>query len=92
MFATPELASVGLPEHLASERCKKLDVFKASFRPMKATLSGRDERVFMKLLVDGESGKVVGCHMLGEGGRPRSSRWRRWRCVLGPPRPTSTLR
>ncbi len=66
VFATPELASVGLPEHLASERCKKLDVFKASFRPMKATLSGRDERVFMKLLVDGESGKVVGCHMLGE--------------------------
>lgn len=67
VFSTPELASVGLPEHLASERCEKLDIYKASFRPMKATLSGRDERVFMKLLVDGESDKILGCHMLGDG-------------------------
>jgi len=67
VFSTPEVASVGLPEHLAAERCGKLDIYKASFRPMKATLSGRDERIFMKLLVDGESGKVIGCHMLGEG-------------------------
>lgn len=67
VFSTPELASVGLPEHLARERCNRLDVYKAAFRPMKATLSGRDERTFMKLLVDGESGKVIGCHMLGEG-------------------------
>lgn len=67
VFSTPELASVGLPEHLARERCNRLDVYKAAFRPMKATLSGRDERMFMKLLVDGESGKVIGCHMLGEG-------------------------
>ena len=67
VFSTPEAASVGLPEHLAAERCGKLDVYKASFRPMKATLSGRDERMFMKLLVDGASGKVVGCHMVGEG-------------------------
>jgi glutathione reductase (NADPH) len=67
VFSTPEVASIGLPEHLARERCPKLDVYKAGFRPMKATLSGRDERMFMKLVVDGESGKVVGCHMLGEG-------------------------
>jgi glutathione reductase (NADPH) len=67
VFSTPEIASVGLPEHLARERCTKLDVYKAAFRPMKATLSGRDERMFMKLIVDGESGKVVGCHMLGDG-------------------------
>jgi glutathione reductase (NADPH) len=66
VFSTPEIASIGLPEHMARERCTKLDIFKASFRPMKATLSGRDERMFMKLLVDGESGKVVGCHVLGE--------------------------
>lgn len=66
VFSTPEVASVGLPEHLASERCTKLDIYKASFRPMKATLSGRDERMFMKLLVDGESNKVIGCHVLGE--------------------------
>ncbi len=66
VFSTPEIASVGLPEHLARERCTKLDVFKASFRPMKATLAGREDRMFMKLIVDGESNKVVGCHVLGE--------------------------
>jgi glutathione reductase (NADPH) len=66
VFSTPEIASIGLPEHLARERCSKLDVYKAAFRPMKATLSGRDERMLMKLIVDGGSGKVVGCHVLGE--------------------------
>jgi glutathione reductase (NADPH) len=66
VFSTPEVASIGLPEHLARERCTKLDVFKASFRPMKATLAGREDRMFMKLIVDGESNKVVGCHVLGE--------------------------
>jgi glutathione reductase (NADPH) len=66
VFSTPEIATIGLPEHLARERCTKLDIYKASFRPLKATLSGRDERMFMKLLVDGESGKVIGCHVMGE--------------------------
>jgi len=67
VFSTPEVASVGLPEHLACDRCTRLDVYKAAFRPLKATLSGRQERMFMKLLVDGDSNKIVGCHMLGEG-------------------------
>ncbi len=66
VFSTPEAASIGLPEHQARERCTRLDVYKVAFRPMKAALSGRDERMFMKLLVDGESGKVIGCHVLGE--------------------------
>lgn len=66
VFSTPEIATIGLPEHLARERCAKIDIYKASFRPLKATLSGRDERMFMKLIVDGESGKVVGCHVMGE--------------------------
>lgn len=65
VFATPEIGTVGLPEHLATERCTQLDIYKARFRTMKATLSGRDERMLMKLLVDGESGLVVGCHVLG---------------------------
>jgi len=65
VFATPELATVGLPEHLARVRHPKLDVYKARFRPLKHTLSGREERMFMKLLVDGESGRIVGCHILG---------------------------
>jgi glutathione reductase (NADPH) len=37
------------------------------FRPLKATLSGRDTKVLMKLVVDGHSGRVVGCHVVGEG-------------------------
>jgi glutathione reductase (NADPH) len=65
VFSTPEIATVGLPEHQACLRYPKLDIYKASFRPLKHTLSGRDERMLMKLLVDGDSGKVVGCHVLG---------------------------
>jgi glutathione reductase (NADPH) len=65
VFSTPEVATVGLPEHVACEQYPKLDVYRARFRALKHTLSGRDEFVIMKLLVDGESDKVVGCHMLG---------------------------
>ncbi len=66
VFSTPEIGTVGWPEHLASEHCGKLDIYKASFRPLKATLSGRDEKMLMKLIVAADSGKVVGCHVLGE--------------------------
>jgi len=66
VFSTPEIASVGLPEYLAVERCGQLHIYKAAFRPLKATLSGRDEKMMMKLIVDAASDKVVGCHVLGE--------------------------
>ncbi len=65
VFTTPEVGTVGLPEHEARKLHPKLDIYKASFRPMRHTLSGRDERMLMKLLVDGETGRVVGCHVLG---------------------------
>jgi glutathione reductase (NADPH) len=65
VFTTPEIATVGLPEDVACETYPKLDIYKANFRPLKHTLSGRDERMFMKLLVDGDSGRVVGCHVMG---------------------------
>ena len=65
VFATPEIGTVGLPEHVARERHPRLGVYKARFRPLKHTLSGRDESMLMKLLVDGETDKVVGCHILG---------------------------
>lgn len=65
VFTTPEVGTVGMPEHEARAKHPKLDIYKASFRPMKHTLSGRDERMLMKLLVDGDSGRVVGCHVLG---------------------------
>ena len=43
------------------------DVYKSMFRPLKATLSGRDTTVLLKLIVDGETDRVVGCHIVGEG-------------------------
>ncbi len=65
VFSTPEIGTVGLAEHEARERHPSLDVYKAGFRPMKTTLAGGTERMEMKLLVDGASGRVVGCHILG---------------------------
>ena len=65
VFSQPELGTVGLTEAQARERHKKIDVYKTSFRPMKHTLSGRDERMLMKLVVDGETDRVLGCHIAG---------------------------
>jgi glutathione reductase (NADPH) len=65
VFSTPEIGTVGLTEADARERFPKLDIYRARFRPLKYTLAGRDEPMLMKLLVDGESGRVVGCHVLG---------------------------
>ena len=65
VFSEPELGVIGLTEHQARERLSKIDIYKTSFRPMKATLSGRDTRVFMKLVVDGVTDQVVGCHIAG---------------------------
>ncbi len=65
VFSQPEIGTVGLSEDKARETHKAIDIYKTSFRPMKHTLSGRDERTFMKLVVDGESDKVLGCHIIG---------------------------
>jgi glutathione reductase (NADPH) len=65
VFSTPEIGTVGLSEENARARFARLDVYKVRFRPLKYTLAGRDEFVLMKLLVDGESDRVVGCHVLG---------------------------
>jgi len=65
VFSEPELGVIGLTEMQARERLAKVDIYKTSFRPMKATLSGRDTRIFMKLVVDGSTDRVVGCHIIG---------------------------
>ena len=67
VFSQPEVGTVGLTEEEARRRLDNVSVFKANFRPMKHTLSGRDERTLLKLVVDGLTNKVVGCHILGEG-------------------------
>jgi glutathione reductase (NADPH) len=66
VFSTPEIGTIGWPEHTAGEHCGETHVYKAAFRPLKATLSGREDRVLMKLIVQEETGRVVGCHVLGE--------------------------
>jgi len=65
VFSEPEVGVIGLTEVQARNRLDKVDVYKTTFRPMKATLSGRNTRSFMKLLVDGMTDRVVGCHIVG---------------------------
>ncbi len=65
VFSEPEVAAVGLTEAQACERFAKVDIYKTSFRPMKMSLAGRDTRAFFKLVVDGETEQLVGCHIVG---------------------------
>ena len=67
VFSQPEIGTVGLGEEDAQRTLGELTIYKTRFRPMKHTLSGRDETVFMKLVVDRKSDRVVGCHMVGAG-------------------------
>jgi glutathione reductase (NADPH) len=67
VFSQPEVGTVGLTEAQARAQFSHVDIYKASFKPMKATMSGRDTRVLMKLVVDGTSDRVVGCHIVGDG-------------------------
>ena len=65
VFSEPEVGVVGLTEVQAVEKFGEVEIYKTSFRPMKATLSGRDTRVFMKLVVNGSNDKILGCHIVG---------------------------
>jgi glutathione reductase (NADPH) len=67
VFSQPEVGTVGLTEEEARARFSHVDIYKATFRPIKATMSGRDTRMLMKLVVDGLSDRVVGCHIVGDG-------------------------
>ena len=65
VFSEPEVGVIGLTEAQAVAKLGVVDIYKTSFRPMKATLPGRDTRSFMKLVVDGVTDQVVGCHIVG---------------------------
>ena len=65
VFTTPEVGTVGLTEAQAVAAGHEVTVFESGFRPMKATISGRQERIYMKLVVDAQSDKVLGVHILG---------------------------
>ena len=67
VFSEPEIGVIGLNEADARKFMPQIDIYKSVFRPMKATLSGRDTRMLMKLVVDGSTNRVLGCHIVGEG-------------------------
>ena len=65
VFSTPEVGVIGVTEAKARERLAKVDIYKTTFRPMRATVAARDTRTFMKLVVDGDTDRVVGVHIVG---------------------------
>jgi len=65
VFSQPPVGTVGLSEAEASTAYAAVDVYTATFRPLKYTLSGRNERTLVKLVVDAASQRVVGAHMVG---------------------------
>ncbi len=65
VFSQPNIGTVGFTEEQAREKFADITLYKSSFRPMKHTLSGRDERSFMKMIVDSATDRVVGVHMVG---------------------------
>jgi glutathione reductase (NADPH) len=65
VFSQPPIGTVGLTEAEARERYAAIDIYKSAFKPLKHTLSGRDERAFLKLVVEQKSRRVVGAHMIG---------------------------
>ncbi len=65
VFAQPEIGTVGMTEAEARAAHGEVDIYKSTFRPMKATLGGGDEKMLMKLIVDRKTDRVLGCHIVG---------------------------
>lgn len=65
VFTLPNIATVGLTEEQARAAGHDVSIFTSSFRPMKLSFTDSSERIFMKLVVDKQSDRVLGCHMLG---------------------------
>ena len=65
VFTTPEIGNIGLSEQEAVADGHAVKIFDTQFRPMRATMTGREDRTYMKLVVDADSDKVLGVHMLG---------------------------
>ncbi|XP_073022442.1 glutathione reductase, chloroplastic [Primulina eburnea] len=66
VFSQPPIGQVGLTEEQATKEYGDVDVYTSNFRPLKATISGLPDRVFMKLIVCAKTNKVLGLHMCGE--------------------------
>ena len=65
VFSQPPIGTVGLTEEEAVAAGHQVTIFESTFRPLKHTVSGSEERTMMKLVVDAESDRVLGAHMVG---------------------------
>lgn len=65
VFSQPEIGTIGLSEDQAAKDFDELEIYRAEFRPMRGTLSGRSEKMVMKLVVNAADRKVLGAHILG---------------------------
>jgi glutathione reductase (NADPH) len=65
VFSQPEVGVIGLTESEAREQYHHVDIYKTTFRPMKTVFIGSETRTLMKLVVDGATGRVLGCHIVG---------------------------
>ncbi len=66
VFSRPNIGTVGMTEAEARTAGHRVTIYRSAFRSMKHTLSGRNERTLMKLVVDAETDRVLGCHMVGD--------------------------
>jgi glutathione reductase (NADPH) len=66
VFSQPNVATVGLSEHEAREKYTSVEIFRSEFRALKETISGGENRTLMKIVVDKQSDKVLGMHMVGD--------------------------
>jgi glutathione reductase (NADPH) len=66
VFTTPEIGVVGMSEMMALGMGHTIDVYKATFRPLRHTMTGKDEKMMVKLIVDQKTDKVLGCHIFGQ--------------------------
>ncbi len=65
IFSLPNAATVGIDEELAREKYSRIDIYESKFRSLKHTLTQRNELTFMKIIVESETNRVVGFHMVG---------------------------
>jgi len=64
VFSQPPIGTVGMTEAEARRACRHVDIYLSRFRPMKYAFTGDDERCLMKLIVDADTDRIVGCHIV----------------------------
>jgi glutathione reductase (NADPH) len=65
VFSQPPVGTVGLSESEARHRFKAIDIYRTRFKPMRTSFAGESDRMLMKLVVCGETQRVLGCHIVG---------------------------